>query len=58
MIYSSYTFMDCYSAFSLMQAYFLPIHRNREVSVLGKLPYIEKFILLRIDIVILGAVCI
>jgi hypothetical protein len=50
--------MDCYSAFSLMQAYFLPIHRNREVSVLGKLPYIEKFILLRIDIVILGAVCI
>jgi hypothetical protein len=31
--------LDCYSAFSLLHAYFLPTHGNGEVPVLGKLPY-------------------
>jgi hypothetical protein len=39
MIYSGYTFQGCYSAISALQAYFLPIHGNREALVLGKLPY-------------------
>jgi hypothetical protein len=38
MIYSSYTFQDCYSVGSPLQAYFFPIHGNGEASVLGKLP--------------------
>jgi hypothetical protein len=36
MIYNSYTFQDCYSAVSSLQAYFLPNHGNGEASVLGK----------------------
>jgi hypothetical protein len=39
MIYNNYTFLDCSSTFSPLQAYFLPTHRNREAPVLGKLPY-------------------
>jgi hypothetical protein len=39
MIYSSYTFHDCYSAVSPLHAYFLPGHGNGEASILGKLPY-------------------
>jgi hypothetical protein len=39
MIYSSYTFQDCYSAISPLHAYFLPSHGNGEALVLGKLPY-------------------
>jgi hypothetical protein len=39
MIYSWCTFLDCYSVFSLLQAYFLPTDGNGEVPVLGKLPY-------------------
>jgi hypothetical protein len=39
MIYSWCTFLDCYSVFSSLQAYFLPTHKNGEVPVLGKLPY-------------------
>jgi hypothetical protein len=38
MIYSSYTFQNCYSAGSPLQAYFLPSHENGEASILGKLP--------------------
>jgi hypothetical protein len=38
MIYTSYTFMEYYSAFSPLQAYFLPTHGNGEVLVLEKLP--------------------
>jgi hypothetical protein len=41
MIYSSYTFQECYSAISPLQAYFLPSHKNWEASVLGKLPYVQ-----------------
>jgi hypothetical protein len=36
MIYNKCTFMDCFSVFSPMLAYFLPINRNGEVLVLGK----------------------
>jgi hypothetical protein len=32
--------MDCYSAFSSLQAYFLPTHGNGEDPVLGKLSYL------------------
>jgi hypothetical protein len=39
MIYSWCTFLDYYSVFCLLQAFFLPTHRNGEVPVLGKLPY-------------------
>jgi hypothetical protein len=39
MIYSWCTFLDCYSMFSPLQAYFLPTHGNGEVLVLEKLPY-------------------
>jgi hypothetical protein len=42
MIYSWSTFMDCYSVFSLLQAYFLPTHGNGEVPILGKLPYNQQ----------------
>jgi hypothetical protein len=42
MIYSSYTFQDCYSTVSILQAYFLPTHGNWEASVLEKLPYIQR----------------
>jgi hypothetical protein len=38
MIYSGYTFKDCYSAVSPLQAYLLPSHRSGEAAVLGKLP--------------------
>jgi hypothetical protein len=41
MIYSWCIFMHCYSAYSPLQAYFLPTHRNGEVSILGKLTYPE-----------------
>jgi hypothetical protein len=46
MIYSWSTFLDCYSVFSLLQAYFLPTHGNGEVPVLGKLPYILNILLI------------
>jgi hypothetical protein len=39
MIYNCCTFLGCYNVFSTLQAYFLPIHGNGEVPVLGKLPY-------------------
>jgi hypothetical protein len=35
-IYRSYIFLDCYSSFFPLQAYFLPIHGNEEVLVLRK----------------------
>jgi hypothetical protein len=38
MIYSSYTFQDCYSAVFQVHAYFLPNHGNGEALVLEKLP--------------------
>jgi hypothetical protein len=34
-----HTFLDCYSVFSPLHAYFLPTHGNEEVPVLGKFPY-------------------
>jgi hypothetical protein len=34
--------LDCYSVFSPLQAYFLPIQGNEEVLVLGKLPYAQS----------------
>jgi hypothetical protein len=37
MIYSSCIFLDCYSWFSPLQAYFLSTHGNGEVPVLGTL---------------------
>jgi hypothetical protein len=40
--YSWCTFMDCYSVFSLLHAYFLPIHENGEILVLRKLPYLQN----------------
>jgi hypothetical protein len=40
-IYSSCTFLDYYSSFSPLQAYFLPNHGNAEVPVLGKLPMLN-----------------
>jgi hypothetical protein len=40
MMYSKCTFLDCYHAFSPLQAYSLPTHGNGEVTVLGKLHYI------------------
>jgi hypothetical protein len=42
MIYSCYTFQECYIAVSPLQASFLPSHGNGEASVLGKLPYTEQ----------------
>ena len=43
MIYNKCTFLDYYNVFSPLQAYFLPIHKNGKVWVLGKLPYIWIF---------------
>jgi hypothetical protein len=37
MIYSWYAFLDYYSVFSSLHAYFLPTQGNGEVPVLGKL---------------------
>jgi hypothetical protein len=39
MIYNKCTFLDCYSVFFPLRAYFLPTHGNGDVPVLGKLPY-------------------
>jgi hypothetical protein len=52
MIYISYTFQDCYSVVSPLQAYFLPNHSNGEASVLGtctikKYHYIQTNIIYR-----------
>jgi hypothetical protein len=33
MIYSMYTFLDCYNVFSLVQAYFLPTHKMGKSQV-------------------------
>jgi hypothetical protein len=38
MVYNKCTFLDCYSVFSPLHAYFMPTHGNEEVLVLGKLP--------------------
>jgi hypothetical protein len=43
MIYNWCTFLDYYSVFSSLQAYFLPTHGDGEVPILGKLPHISEF---------------
>jgi hypothetical protein len=41
MTYMKCTFLDCYSAFFPLHAYFLPTYKNGEALVLGKVPYLR-----------------
>jgi hypothetical protein len=38
MICNNHTFLDCYSMFSPLYAYYMPTYENKNVIVLGKLP--------------------